>query len=159
MSISIMNSTQIKASIKSLKGRSATVRRDISETAQSCFAHAAESGDLTLASKLYAAVSKSFQADLKRYFTTFGPVRYDGKKAQFVKLAKGGNWNMNALDVPFDAVEAPEKAAAEYNRDKELTSIVKFLDTKADRAIAAGDEVIHEMLIAIAKEIATIYTP
>jgi len=155
MSIEIMTSNQIEASIKSIKGRNGTLRAAIAKTAASCFVHAAECGDLTLATKLYHAVSRSFQADVKRYFSTFGPVRYDAKKAQFVKVKSGGAYDMKALDVPFDAVEKPEKEAAEYNQAKEITSIVKFLDTKADRAIAAGDEKMTALMLELAAALAT----
>ena len=156
MSIEILSQKATATKINSIKGRSKTLRADIASVAASCFVHAAETGDLTLASKLHAAVSKSFQADVKRYFTTFGPIRFDSKTQQFKKVKSGGQFDLNALDVPFDSIEKAEKEVAEYNRDKELTSIVKFLDTKADRAIAAGDDKMTALMLELAKAIATV---
>ena len=146
----LLNAADTRSKIDSVKGRNKALRHDIDLCARSAFLHAAEHGDLTLYSRLHTAVSNSFKADLKRYITTFGPVRYDVKSKSFVKTKKGGTWELEALDTPFDNFEAPEKAAAEYGRAKELASIVKFLDTKADRAVAAGDPEMCATLVDIA---------
>jgi len=121
-------------------------RADIDLVARSAFLHAAEHGDLTLASKLLRAVSKSYKSDVKRYFVTFGPVYFDSKSGEFKKNRKGGYWDLTALETPFDSVEAPEKPVAEYSRDKVLSSIVKFLDTKSSQAINADDAEMVQVL-------------
>ena len=132
MSIEILDRATIVKKINSVKGRAATVRADIDQLAKSCIVHAGEHGDLTLASKLTASVSKSYATDLRKYFTAFAPVRWDKKT--------GG----------FKNVEPEAKDAPEYNRAKEIASIVKFLDTKADRAINAGDETMTALLVELA---------
>ena len=138
------------AKIKSIAGRSGTLRNDIDLVARAAFLHAAEHGDFTIATKLHAAVSRSYQSDLKRYFTTFGPVYFDAKKGAFAKVRKGGSWDMIALETPFDAVPKAEKPAAAYDRKKLLTSIVKFLDTKADQALNADDAAMTAVLVDVA---------
>jgi len=151
MTIEILDRATIVKKISSVKGRAATVRADIDQLAKSCIVHAGEHGDLTLASKLTASVSKSYATDLRKYFTTFAPVRWDKKAGGFKKLAKGGQFNIGgAMDTAFDNVEPEAKDAPEYNRAKEIASIVKFLDTKADRAINAGDETMTALLVELA---------
>lgn len=146
----ILDKSAALKKIASIKSRAGTLRNDVDQVARSAFLHAAEHGDLTLASRLYGAVSRSYQADLRRYFTTFGPVRYDAKSGQFVKAKNGGQWDVAALDVPFDSVSKPEKTPAEYDRKKTLTSIVKFLDTQADRARNADDAAMLATLVDVA---------
>lgn len=151
----ILNKAETSKKINSIASRNKSLRADIALVAASALVHAAEHGDLTLASKLHNAVSVSFRADIKRYFAAFGPVRYDSKKKAFAKSKKGGAWDIDgALATSFDAVEKAEKPAAEYNRKKELASIVKFLDTKADRAVNAGDADMVAMLVDVAGALA-----
>jgi len=148
--LTVLDRATALAKIKSIAGRSNTLRADIDLVCRSAFLHAAEHGDLTLASKLHAAVSKSYKSDVKRYFITFAPVYFDSKSGEFKKAKKGGRWDLSALETPFDAVEKPEKPTAEYSRDKVLSSIVKFLDTKSDQAINADDAEMVQVLGNIA---------
>ena len=137
--------------IDSVKGRSKTLRADITTLAHITFLHAAGvSGDLTLASRLVNAVSPSHATALRRYFQHFGPVRWDKKTAQFKKLKKGGRYDVTATDYAFDADFAKDREPAEYNRAKELTAIVKFLDTRADRALNANDAEMVDVLTDVA---------
>lgn len=136
--------------IASIAKRGKALRDDVNLVAVSTLIHAAEHGDLTLATKLHDSVPVSFRADLKRYYAAFGPIRWVKGKG-FNKLSKGGAYDIDgALSTSFDAVDKPEKSEAEYDRNKELTAIVKFLDTKADRAINADDADMLAMLVGLA---------
>lgn len=148
--ITVLSRAEALKKIASIKGRAGTLRSDIDQVCRSAFLHAAEHGDLTLASRLYGAVSRSYHADIKRYFTTFGPVRFDGKSGQFVKAKHGGQWDLSALDVPFDSVKPADKDTPEYDRTKALTAIIKFLDTKGDQALNAGDAGMVDVLSDVA---------
>ena len=137
--------------IDSIKGRSSTLRADIQLCAVSAFIHAAEHGDLTLASKLHNAVSSSYRADLKAYFRAFGPVRWDVKSSQFTKAKKGGNWDVDgALATPFDSVPHAERTPADYDHNKALTAVVAFLDKAASNAVNNGDAPLCDALVDIA---------
>lgn len=135
----ILNREETTKKITSIKGRNTTLRTDIDICARSAFAHAAENGDLTLASKLHNAVSRSFQADLKRYFTTFAPVRFDTKSKQFKKVKKGGHFDPAALDTAFDAVEKPDTATPEFDQAKAIANVIKQMAKIRDNAEESGD--------------------
>lgn len=146
----ILNRDDTLKQIGSIAKRGKALRADVDLTLKSAFVHAAEHGDATLISKLYNAVPLSFRADVKRFVSTYSPLNYDTKSKQFKKAKKGGQFDMLALEIDFDNVPKAEKQEAEYNRKKEVASIVKFLDTKADRAIAAGDTDMIEMILEFA---------
>jgi hypothetical protein len=137
--------------IDSIGKRAGTLSNDIADAAASAFLHAAETGDLTLASKLVRKVSPSFRTDLRRYFTHFGPVVWDKKSQQFKKVKKGGAYDPAALETRFDA-ELPnaERAARPYDRKAELAKMIRELDVHADRAVAAGDADMVNMLVDLA---------
>lgn len=135
----ILSTADTAKKITSIKGRAGTLRTDIDTCARSAFAHAAETGDLTLASKLHNAVSRSFQADLKRYFTTFAPVRFDSKSKQFKKTKKGGMYDPLALDTAFDAVEKPDTATPEFDQAKAIANVIKAMAKIRDNAEESGD--------------------
>lgn len=135
----IESRTELVKKIKSISGRGKTLRADISIAAGSCWAHAAESGDLTLASRLHNSVPNSFKADLKRYFAAFAPVRWDKKSQQFLKLKKGGAFDPAALETEFDNLDNTPSAAPEYDQDKAIANIIKAMVKVRDNAEESGD--------------------
>ena len=145
----ILNPADTAKKIDSIKGRARTLHADVDLCCKSALIHAAEHGDLTLASRLYAAVPSQFRADVKRYFIACAPVHYDNKGKQFKRSGKGGEFIID-LDTPFDAIARDEKEPAEYNRQKTLSAIVAFMDKHADRAIKAGDVELCTAVVDIA---------
>jgi len=140
-------STKIDSCAKS----DATLRERIATAAASAFAHAAEHGDLTLASKLVNRVkTASTKTALRKYFAHFGPITWSKEKGQFIKVKKGGYFDPAALETYFDA-ELPkaEREPAAYDRNKVLARQIKNLTTAMEQADLAGDSEAAELYMAV----------
>lgn len=147
----------LSGKIDSCARSDATLRERIAVAAASAFAHAAEHGDLTLASKLVNRVkTASTKAALRRYFAHFGPISWNKKEQQFRKVKKGGAFDPAALDTYFDA-ELPkaEREPAAYDRNKVLAQQIKSLTTAMERADLAGDSEAAELYMAVIDSLET----
>jgi hypothetical protein len=150
--MSILNKADTLKKIGSIKTRSANLREDINAAAIGAISHAAEHGDLTLATKLANAVSKANAAIVRRYFVEFMPVRW--VKAEGFKKIKGkGTFNLaGALEVYFDELES-EVAISAYNAMTDLKSLVNSIKARIVKADDNEDEHmsgIYGELLAIA---------
>lgn len=135
----IMNRKELVKKIDSIGARAKTLRGDVALAAASAWQHAAEHGDLTLMSRVHNKTPRSFQADLKRYFRAFAPVRWDQKSQQFKKLGKGGTFDPAALETMFDQVEPEAKPEPEFDQDKAIANCVKAMIRIRDNAELTGD--------------------
>ena len=134
----LIDRKELVKNIDSIGKRGRTLRADIAAAAPQAWAHAAEHGDLTLATRLVVKSPKSFQSDLRKYFGAFAPVRWDSKAQQFKKSKKGGAFDPRALDTAFDAVET-DKAEPEYNEARAVANLIKSMAKLRDNAELTGN--------------------
>ncbi len=147
--LNVMNKAETLKKINSLKGRSARLVDDVQECAVSAMTHAAEHGDLSLATKLVNAVSASHATQLRKYLTAFGPITWNKGKG-FSKKKRGGQFRVaDMLLIGWDTFER-ETAAKVYDAEKAKGALIRSLDRFAQDAIDNNDDDMTGLLLAIA---------
>lgn len=119
----IEGSAKIGSLIDSIANRGKKLDADIQRAALSVMAHHSQHGDVTLINRLVASMPKGSRVNaLMRYIETFGAVRWDKDKKEFVH-AKGKKFDLEAasartwhefkpdpqykpIDDPFQSVNA-----------------------------------------------------
>lgn len=143
--------------INSIRTRGKKMDRDIHETAVLCLVHAREYDDITLLSKLTAAMPKSTRRKaLIAWANAHAPVNFQTKTEQF-KLKKKrsqSDWHVDEADaVPFWEF-TKEKAPAQYDLNKAINGFVNSLKKAREQGnLNASRETIektvHEALVSL----------
>jgi len=147
---------EITSSIAGIRKRGNGLLVAVHETAVDCLAHASLHGDMTLASKLVAAVPVSHQKNLRLWFAGFGPLVWNGSTKQFTKSKAD-----DAPEYQVDAAKelAPQdwdsgtKAAPAFDADKTVEAVRKYIQTAAKKC-ADNDVEVPAVLAAVASLLA-----
>lgn len=132
----ITNVKTLNTVIKSIATRGQKLDADIHLAACSCLNHAAEHGDVTLASKLILAMPKSSRAKaLIHWFETYGKLTFKKNDGVFgMNKGKSKEWNVPAaIEMPFwKLVPEPEV------KDLTIEALVKMVKSKITKAKDTG---------------------
>jgi len=159
-SIIILNETETRKKISSIKGRTGTMSVDIQAAVIGGLAHAAEHADSGLLTKLVLAVSAANATQLRKYVAAFSPLKWNAKLQVFKKAKKGGAYRVaDAVDVLWDAEIRKAKAEAKgYDGAKARKLLRAKLDELEASALEAGDfgmlAVVQDSLASLAAEAA-----
>lgn len=138
--MTLLNSTQMDAAIKSITTRGAKLQADIHTCAVSALAHFAQHGDSTLLNRLIVALPKSARTNaLVAWALHFGQlVQNDDKSTRVaqpvVKSSVPKAFDLEACQVtPFWAFKAQEGTPT-WSFDTYSASLIKSLDTAISKA-------------------------
>lgn len=124
--------SDILRQIASIKRRGATMDKDIHSCAVACLIHARDHGDVTLLSKLVAAMPRSGRREALIFWARYyGILRFE-KKSEAFKIDKKRKEAGEGFDVegatktPFYDL-TPEKNPAPFDLDRTISSFAKRL--------------------------------
>ncbi len=138
--LTILNSSQIEAAIKSITGRGAKLDADIHQCASSALWHVAQHGDVTLLNKLIIAMPKSGRTNaLVAWALHFGRLLQNADKSTrataplVVDKETEKLWAAaEAQDAPFWTFKAKEGVAT-WSYDTYQASLIKSIKGALDK--------------------------
>lgn len=154
----MLNAKETTTLIRSIKTRSGNLSTSIHQAAVACLGHIEEHGNLSLATMLHDAVSNTYKGQLKRWFSTFGPITWNKKEGQFrkVKSANAIPFDLDgAGSTSLEELKARTAVKAEYSTTATLAAVKKYLLKTQKAATEAGNtdlDVILEKMAAVIDE-------
>lgn len=142
--------------IASIRRRGAKFDNDVHETAVLCLEHAREHGDVTLLTKLVAAMPRSGRREALIYWARyFGPVKFNAKQETFrldqKRVKNGESFDMEGANAtPFYDL-TKEKRPAQYDLEKAIKGFIRAVKKGREQGnIQAGqttiEQSVHEAL-------------
>lgn len=128
---------EIEAGIKSIGSRGATLQRDMHKVACSVLKHVGTHGDVRVVQKLVLSFIQAMPKmarvnSLKKWFETFGPLKFAGNKVSYVR--DGKTRLGDAIGKPFWKFAANE--GVEYvplDLAKVLERMIESIEKDADK--------------------------
>lgn len=138
----IEGATAIAKAITSISTRGKSLDKDVHIAAVSCLIHADKHGDVTLATKLVAALPNSSRKNaLRDWFLAFGKFTWDTENKQFAYNKAATTLTNEAIAMPFWEF----KPEPEY-KPFDINAAIQQVISRATKAQEKGETVPKETL-------------